>query len=128
MKILTSILLIGVAIFMAVIFFPVGVIYSLGSMVWNMCDSATVYLYFYRIALGIDELGNTVMSRLFNDVLIKATGYHFGLDGETISSVLGKNVERGTLTFLGSGLNWILNRIQKNHSILSINNNLNNTE
>jgi hypothetical protein len=67
------------------------------------------------------------LSRLFNDILIhKKTGYHFGLDGETISSALGKNVERGTLTIAGQALNWLLNKIQKNHAILSINNNLNN--
>jgi 8-oxo-dGTP diphosphatase len=126
-KILLAIILNIIAILIAMILYPICGIYSVFSMAWNKCDVATWYLYYYHTAIGFDESGNTVASRLFNDILIyKDKGYHFGMPGETISSALGKNVERGTLRPLGNLLNALLNKIQKNHSILSINNNINN--
>jgi 8-oxo-dGTP diphosphatase len=39
---------------------------------------------------------------------------------ETISSVLGKNKKANTLSKIGKGLDWILDILDKNHSIKSI--------
>lgn len=119
MKTVEGIFLILLAMGLAVVLFPIGVLFAILS-------GGATYDYFYRIAKGIDELGNTVMGELFNLVLVNKNGYPFGLDGETISSALGKNVERGTLKVAGRLLNWLLDKIQKNHAILSINNNVNN--
>jgi hypothetical protein len=57
---------------------------------------------------------------LFNDILIKKGGHKFGNPDETISSVLGKNFLKGKLSLMGKGLNWILNLIEKDHSIKAI--------
>ena len=75
----------------------------------------------YKIALGIDQLGNVVCANLFNIILIRSCSEHrFGNEDETISSVIGKNKKTGTLTFMGWVLDAILDAIQKQHSLLSI--------
>jgi hypothetical protein len=58
---------------------------------------------------------------LFNKVLIVELGYKFGQENETISSVLGKNLQQGTLTKTGIIIVYILDKIDKNHVIKSIN-------
>jgi 8-oxo-dGTP diphosphatase len=120
MKILTAILLIMVAMALCVLLFPLCVAFAVIYFALAREDSTGWYNWFYRIALGLDMLGNTVCGPLFNVVMIRAGGYCFGLDGETISSALGKNVVRGTLTWPGRLLNWLLCRIQANHAVLSI--------
>ncbi len=74
----------------------------------------------YKIALGIDQLGNVVCKHLFNITLIKKDGYKFGNEDETISSAIGKNKKINTLTFTGRLLDWFLDIIDKNHSIKAI--------
>jgi hypothetical protein len=76
--------------------------------------------YLFKIALAIDQLGNVVCAKLFNIILITNIGYKFGKEDETISSVLGKNKKQNTLRFLGKLLDLILDQIDKNHSIKSI--------
>lgn len=126
-RVLTAILLLLVALVLGAVLLLPGFIYALGTMAITGASKEMWYIYFYRIGMAVDELGNVVCSHLFNDTLIhKSTGYHFGLDGETVSSVLGKNVQRGTLRVSGRLLNFLLNLIQKSHAVLSINNNLNN--
>jgi len=78
-------------------------------------------VWFYGTARQIDLFGNVIAADLFNDVLIKKTGYQFGKRGETISSVLGKNIKTATLTRAGKLLVIILDFIEKNHCINSIN-------
>ena len=80
----------------------------------------------FSIAQCLDELGNVAYQELWNDFLIKPNGYKFGNPHETISSSLGKNFELGTLSKTGRLLNNILNIIQPNHSILSIQRNIDN--
>lgn len=60
------------------------------------------------------------MQDLFNQLLICKGGYKFGNRDETISSVLGKNVELNTLSKLGQLLNSILDFIEAGHSLNSI--------
>ena len=64
---------------------------------------------------------------LFNDILIKIGGYKFGNRQETISSVLGKNQRSNTLTRAGRILRFILDFIDKDHCLNSINDELSNT-
>jgi len=61
------------------------------------------------IAVAIDQLNNKVCKELFNDTLITKEGYEFGKVDETISSAMGRNVLKNTLSPIGKGLNWILN-------------------
>lgn len=74
----------------------------------------------YKVALGIDQLGNVVCARLFNFFLIDAAGHQFGNEDETISSVLGKNKRANTLTLFGMLLDILLEFIDKNHNIEAI--------
>jgi len=101
--------------------------------------------YCMAIAVSIDQLGNVVMSELFNWLLItnrvikhwnfetgqyvvvsKINKHRFGNEDETISSVLGKNKLQNTLTVLGIILDSILHALDKNHSEKSIERNLKN--
>ena len=76
--------------------------------------------YFKSSAINLDKFGNMEFRTLFNKVLINDKGYRFGDIEETISSVLGKNQLTGTLTGLGKALVWILDKIDNNHALKSI--------
>jgi hypothetical protein len=101
-----------VAILLAMILFPIGFIVAM------LYPKRKEYLF--KIALGIDQLGNVVCSHLFNLTLIKQNGYKFGDEDETISSVIGKNKLKNTLTYTGKILDLLLDKIDKDHSINSI--------
>lgn len=89
-----------------------GVIRSLANKDFNR--------YNKHLAIAKDQYGNGLCQYLFNDLLITKDGYKFGNIDETISSVVGKNKRDNTLSFLGRVLDSILNKIDKNHSIKSI--------
>ena len=76
--------------------------------------------FLFKTAISIDQLGNVVGARLFNIALIKSNGWQFGDPDETISSVLGKNKRLGLLKPLGRALDRLLDKIDKGHSINSI--------
>lgn len=116
-------LLLLVAIILALVCVPVGSIFTICKAVftWNgkkmfgfLSNSA------YSLALAIDHFGNVVDRDLFNGLLIGRGGYGFGNIQETVSSVLGKNQQRGTLTATGRGLVWILDKLDPGHCINSI--------
>lgn len=62
-------------------------------------------------ALAKDISGNVAYSTMLNDWFIKKGGYHYGKAGETISSATGKNMMKGTLTWLGKGFAGFLNLV-----------------
>ena len=101
-----------VAIVISVILFPIGFVFSM------FYPNRGKYLY--KIALGIDQLGNVVCARLFNFFLIDIEGHQFGNEDETISGVIGKNKRTNTLTLFGIALDMFLELIDKNHSIKAI--------
>lgn len=76
--------------------------------------------YFKSSAVNLDKFGNREFRTLFNKTLINNKGYRFGNINETISSVLGKNKVDGTLTRCGKVLVWILDKIDNNHVLKSI--------
>lgn len=76
--------------------------------------------YFKSSAVNLDKFGNREFRTLFNKTLINNKGYRFGNINETISSVLGKNQLTCTLTKLGRMLVWILDKIDNNHVLKSI--------
>jgi 8-oxo-dGTP diphosphatase len=100
------------AIVLAIVLFPIGFMFS---MFYPKRGK-----YLYKIALGIDQLGNVVCARLFNFFLIDIDGHKFGNEDETISSVVGKNKKTNTLTLFGMALDLLLEVIEKNHSVKSI--------
>ena len=76
--------------------------------------------YYINLAISLDQFGNVAMSGLFNVTLINSDKHLFGNPDETISSVLGKNKINNSLAYLGRRLDALLNGIDKNHSIDSI--------
>jgi len=107
------------SIVLAIVLYPIGFLYSI---VLTLFKSGFKSLdnYFFNCALATDQHGNTFLAKLFNDVLIKKGGHKFGNPDETISSVLGKNKVKGTLSFAGKTLDYILHILDNNHSIKSI--------
>jgi len=76
--------------------------------------------YCLQIAISIDQLGNVLMQHLLNLLWIRRGGYAFGNRDETISSALGRNKRSGTLTGFGKAIDRILDLIDPNHSLNSI--------
>jgi len=81
--------------------------------------------YNKSLAIATDHYGNGLCCYLFNQILIKKGSHQFGNIDETISSVIGKNKVAGTLTGLGRVVDKILDIIDPNHSIKSIDNSQN---
>ena len=108
-----------IALILATIFFPIGVLFtlieaarrgSIGKALGYLSNAATT------LALSIDLMGNVIVRDLMNRALIKGESrYEFGNYRETISSVLGKNKALGTLTGSGRALANLLNRIDPGH-------------
>ena len=76
--------------------------------------------YLLKIAVSVDQLGNVLMQHLLNALWIKKGGYRFGNRDETISSALGRNKKQGTLTRFGKLIDKILDKLDPNHSLNSI--------
>lgn len=96
-------------------FFFAGIIHAIKGG-WNE--------YYRRCAISVDMTGNSFCGDLFNLMLAKAAGYKFGDPKETISSAIGKNQEKNTLTWFGRRINAALNKIQPNHSFNAIDTNV----
>lgn len=112
-----------VALVLALFLIPIGVIYAVFKSFWRRRFKdgfKKIDRLFFKMAISIDQLGNVACYELFNEVLIKANGYQFGDEDETISSVLGKNKIAETLTKTGKALDWVLEKLDRNHSIESI--------
>lgn len=113
-----NMILLAVAVGLASVLIPLGIVFTLGKALWEwnwrkivgyLANSAGA------LALAIDHFGNTVCRDLFNSLFLKRGGYGFGNIRETISSALGKNHQRGTLTRAGQLLVWILDLIDPGH-------------
>lgn len=73
-----------------------------------------------ELAIIIDIYGNVLGKYFWKAILIKKDGYKFGNPKETISSALGKNKLKGALTKSGKILCFILDTLDPNHCIKSI--------
>lgn len=116
---LIGILLFFISIVLFIFTLPFGFIYGLFH---GLFQKGVVGLgeYLLKIAISIDQLGNVGMQHLLNLVWIKKGGYKFGNRDETISSALGRNNKLGTLTKFGKFIDQLLDFIDKNHSLNSI--------
>ncbi|MBB1578532.1 MAG: hypothetical protein HG424_000910 [candidate division SR1 bacterium] len=129
-NLLHSLILLLVALSLALVLLPLGILRTLGEIGFRFFfpsgNSASKkglgYLggIFRSVAIGIDQIGNSVCRDLFNRCLITSAGYKFGKVQETISSVLGKNQETGTLTCLGRAVVGVLDWLDKDHCKESI--------
>jgi hypothetical protein len=107
-----------------ILFIPLSII-NFFVVLWNYgIKWKTVNGFFYETAVDIDRFGNRNFRTLWNAILKKKDGYKFGNINETISSALGKNKVKGTLTYIGKILCAILDFLDENHCIKSINNDI----
>jgi len=109
-------LLIFLAILLLIPFGTLGILYALFTV-------RPLSEYWRGIAESLDQLGNHVCGPIFNQWMIVEHNKYmtkFGNIDETVSSVLGKNQRTNTLTRSGKWLNRLLNRLDENHSIDSI--------
>jgi hypothetical protein len=128
MGLLNNILLAIVAILLGSIIIPIGILFAIVWLIFHKGESLGIKYFsriFRNIALSIDILGNFCCAIMFNVVLIKSnsTLYRFGKNGDTISKVIGLNLQQGNLTMIGKGVNKILNVFEKDHSIKAVTNN-----
>ncbi|MFK5282330.1 hypothetical protein ACI3PL_22500, partial [Lacticaseibacillus paracasei] len=86
----------------------------------NYCVVKNKKGYFKSSAINLDKFGNREFRTFWNKTLRTEKGYLFGNINETISSPLGKNERDKTLSKTGKILVWILDKLDKNHSIKSI--------
>lgn len=106
---------------MGVILFILAYVLFLPLTVLNFFFVKNKKGYFRSSAVNLDKYANREFRTLWNKTLKKENGYKFGNENETISSALGKNERDKTLTKTGKVLVWILDKIDNNHSIKSIN-------
>ncbi|MCM4169614.1 hypothetical protein KCTC52924_00398 [Arenibacter antarcticus] len=116
--------LIGILLFLiSIILFlataPIGFVFGLFHSIYKK-GIIGIGEYLLKMAISIDQLGNVAMQHFLNVFWIKKSGYKFGNRDETISSALGRNNKLGTLTFLGKFIDNLLNLIDKDHSLNSI--------
>lgn len=116
---LIGFLLLFISIILFILTVPLGIIYG---YLYKLFTKSIYGLgeFSLKIAISIDQLGNVIMQHLLNHVLIVNGGYKFGNRDETISSVIGKNFERNTLSRVGKLLNFTLDFIDEGHSLNSI--------
>jgi len=98
---------------------PIGILYGIVYTLYKRFLSGFGE-YFLEMAISIDQLGNVVMQHLLNLLWVRKKGYKFGNPDETISSVIGKNLKACSLTSFGKIISKILDAIDPNHSLNSI--------
>ena len=76
--------------------------------------------YFWRVALSVDQTGNAICGKLFDLTLRTKEGYAFGEVDRTISYALGRNNIINTLTKTGKALDWLLDIIDKEHTLNAV--------
>ena len=107
------------ALLLSTILLPIGFIYS-SFKLWYKVKFKTWFKkleeYLFVVAISIDQLGNVVCQELFNDLLITKEGIKFGDLDLTISTILGLNEKKGTLSCLGMYLVQILNLLDPGHT------------
>lgn len=108
------------SIVLLMVFIPIGLAFTfLKAILKN--DYYIMSSYYRELALGLDRFGNVIMGSFFTILFLKKTAiYKFGNGKKTISHVLGKNNLANTLSYFGRLLDKILNKIDNNHTINSI--------
>lgn len=116
---LIGVLLFLISIVLMVITGPLGLVYGFFQQLFTK-GFRGIGEYFLKMAVSVDQLGNVIMQHLFNLLWINKAGYKFGNSDETISSALGKNKQLGTLSGFGRLIDKILDSIDPNHTLNSI--------
>jgi len=114
-----GILLFFISIVLMIFTGPLGLIYGFFHALFTKGFTG-IGEFLLKIAISVDQLGNVIMQHLLNLLWVKKEGYKFGNRDETISSVLGKNKQNNTLTVFGKSIDKILDIIDADHSLNSI--------
>ncbi|MCB0647474.1 MAG: hypothetical protein KDC49_12485 [Saprospiraceae bacterium] len=115
-----GILLLAISVILSVFTLPFGFLYGILHTLFKEFIKG-IGEYCMELATVIDQQGNVIMQHLLNLLWIKgADRYLFGDRDETISSALGKNQDRNTLSKFGKLIVWLLDKIDPNHSLNSI--------
>ncbi|MDC6352383.1 NUDIX hydrolase [Zeaxanthinibacter sp. PT1] len=116
---LIGLLLFSISVILMVITGPFGFLFGIfHSLFYKGIKGLGEYLL--QVAISIDQLGNVLMQHLLNVLWIRRGGYPFGNRDETISSALGRNKELSRLTVFGRAIDRLLDLIDPNHSLNSI--------
>lgn len=118
-KPLIGLLLFCISIVLMIFTGPLGLIYGFFHTLFTRGFTG-IGEFLLKIAISVDQLGNVIMQHLLNLLWVKKGGYMFGNRDETISSALGKNKQINTLTGFGKLIDKILDIIDANHSLNSI--------
>jgi hypothetical protein len=121
-----ELLVLTIAITLLYLLLPVIIIFMILKYVFTG-NKKMLAVWFYRTSREIDIFANVIGAEFWNSVFIIDGGYKFGNPKETISSVLGKNQRKKTLTLMGDLIRWILDRIEEDHCLNSINEDATNT-
>lgn len=100
--------------------FLIAYLLLLPSTILNFCIVALnggASGYFRDSAVRLDRYGCGEFRTLWNTLLIKKGGVRFRADGNTISAYLGANQIKGTLSFFGQLIAWLLDRVDKGHCV-----------
>tara|TARA_R110002020_G_scaffold91560_3_gene222471 strand:+ start:89001 stop:89816 length:816 start_codon:yes stop_codon:yes gene_type:complete len=116
---LIGVLLLLISIFLLILTLPLGFLFGL---LYNLATKRLVGVgeYCLKIAISIDQLGNVAMQHLLNLLWLKSGNYPFGNRDETISSAIGRNKRLGTLNAFGRFIDKLLDVLDPNHSLDSI--------
>ena len=114
-----GLLLFCISIVLMLVTGPLGFIYGIFHTLFTRGVSG-IGEFLLKMAISVDQLGNVIMQHLLNLLWVKKGGYKFGNRDETISSALGKNKQNNTLTSFGKAIDKILDIIDANHSLNSI--------
>ena len=114
-----GLLLFVISIVLFFITVPLGVLYG---FLYTLVKKGLKGIGFFALemAISIDQLGNVSMQHLLNLLWITKGGYQFGNRDETISSVLGKNQQNNSLSKFGKVMVFLLDKIDKDHALNSI--------
>lgn len=93
-----------ISIVLFVIVHPINAIVILISKIKSRAYPRVTDRYFFTAARDLDIYGNFAYQATWNTLLISKEGYLFGNRVETISSALGKNQIKNTLSIFG----WII--------------------
>ncbi len=114
-----GLLLFLISIILMLLTGPLGLIYGFIHSLFTRGFTG-IGEFLLKIAISVDQLGNVIMQHLLNLLWVKKGGYKFGNRDETISSALGKNKKNNTLTGFGKAIDKILDIIDADHSLNSI--------
>ena len=105
-----NLLLVILAALLVTLIIPVAVLFELSTLSYKKINK-----WFFDIAVSIDQFSNVFCRHILNKALAKGGAHLFGCEDETVSSVIGKNKESGTLTKTGKFIADTLNKLQNNH-------------